>query len=512
MIIKKRIERLISTISTDMFEREGIVAVALLGALSGQNTFLFGPPGTAKSLISRRISSAFQEPAYFEYLMNRFSTPEDVFGPISIKALKEDKYTRKTEGYLPTAEFAFLDEIWKSSPAILNTLLTLINERIFRNGDTLEKAPLKALIAASNETPAENQGLDALYDRFIVRIMVPPIAENHHFEKLICTKPAYTEVTVPESDIIKTDEWDSWRDDIHDVELSEETIKIIHIIRKAFADMDKDHAVYVSDRRWQRAAILLKASAFFNDRLMTNHSDALLLQHCLWTSVDNRVAIEQIVKDAVRDCGFESSHNISKLDDEKESLDREIQKEIFYSDDVYDTMDIGGKALFLKATVVFKYSHRGYRGDDKRATFYIPFKEFKSKANFHPVNKQGNELETISIEFDKQGSCIIKYTERNEDYDDVVFTPKVLFHKGDKKNEVNERLIGSIAKSVVSTRSNLRSALEQVQTKLKQLQTELSSPFVTEDDCRVAVEGIHSQIDQLKLRIKDCDRLESLLK
>jgi len=508
--MKKRIERLISTISTDMFERESIVAVALLGALSGQNTFLFGPPGTAKSLISRRISSAFQEPTYFEYLMNRFSTPEDVFGPISIKALKDDKYTRKTEGYLPTAEFAFLDEIWKSSPAILNTLLTLINERVFRNGDTLEKAPLMALIAASNETPAENQGLDALYDRFIVRIMVPPIAENHHFEKLISAKPAYSEITVPENDIITSDEWSSWRGDIHNVQLSAETIKIIHLIRKAFADMDKEHAVYVSDRRWQRAAILLKASAFFNDRSVTNHSDALLLQHCLWTSAENRLSVEQIVKNAVRDCGFESSHNISKLDAEKESLDREIQKELFYSDNVYDTMDIGGNAFFLKTTVNFKNSYRGY--NDKSATFYIPFQKFKSKSNFHPVNKQGNELETISIEFDKQGSCIIKYTERNEDYDDVVFTPKVLFHKGDKKKEVNERLIGSIAKSVVSTRSNLRTALEQVQTKLTQLQTELSSPFVTDADCRVAVEGIHSQIDQLKLRIKDCDRLESLLK
>jgi len=510
MTIKNRIERLISTISTDMFERESVVAVALLGALSGQNTFLFGPPGTAKSLISRRISSAFQEPTYFEYLMNRFSTPEDVFGPISIKALKDDKYTRKTEGYLPTAEFAFLDEIWKSSPAILNTLLTLINERIFRNGDTLEKSPLKALIAASNETPAENQGLDALYDRFIVRIMVPPIAENHHFEKLIGAKPTYTAVTVPEGDIINTDEWDSWRDDIHNVQLSDETIKIIRIIRKAFADLDEDHAVYVSDRRWQRAAILLKAAAFFNDRSLTNHSDALLLQHCLWTSVDNRVAVEQIVKDAVRDCGFESSHNISKLDDEKESLDCEIQKELFYSDDVYDTMDISGKSYFTKTTATFKEQYQRY--GDKTVSFFIPVEEFKSKSNFHPIDGQGNELQDVSVEFDKQGSGIIKYTERHTDYKGLVFTPRVLFHKGDKIKDVNQRLVEALAKSVVSTRSNLKSALEQVQTKQKQLQTELSSPFVTENDCGVAVEGIQNQIDQLKLRIKDCDRLESLLK
>ncbi|WP_374256662.1 AAA family ATPase [Aquabacterium sp.] len=180
---------MINHLSDGMHEREEIVAVSLLGALSGQNTFLFGPPGTAKSLISRRIACGFDQPAYFECLMNRFSTPEEVFGPVSIKELKEDNYVRKTAGYLPTAEFAFLDEIWKSSPAILNALLTLINERLFRNGGKVEKAPLKALIAASNETPDANQGLDALYDRFIVRLVVPPISRSEHFDSLLNDDP-----------------------------------------------------------------------------------------------------------------------------------------------------------------------------------------------------------------------------------------------------------------------------------------------------------------------------------
>ena len=136
MGLQKRIGDLVASVSAGMFEREEIIAVSLLGALCGQNTFY---TGHGQSLISRRIACAFEQPTYFEYLMNRFSTPEEVFGPVSIKALKEDRYIRKTDSYLPKADFAFLDEIWKSSPAILNTLLTLINEHVFRNGEAIEK-------------------------------------------------------------------------------------------------------------------------------------------------------------------------------------------------------------------------------------------------------------------------------------------------------------------------------------------------------------------------------------
>ena len=182
---KSRIEKIIKLLSEVLYEREEIVSLTLLSAIAGKPIFLYGPPGTAKSFIAKRVSSAFKDSKYFGYLMQRFSTPEDIFGPISLEELKNDKYIRKIDGYLPDADFAFLDEIWKSTPAILNTLLTIINERVFKNGSEEVKVPLKALISASNETPPEGQGLEALYDRFIVRLIVNNIKNRDNFEKIL---------------------------------------------------------------------------------------------------------------------------------------------------------------------------------------------------------------------------------------------------------------------------------------------------------------------------------------
>src|SRR6476620_7309453 len=151
-------------------ERETVIDGTLCAVLASEHVLLLGPPGTAKSALARAIAQAFSG-EYFERLLTKFSTPEELFGPISLKALERDEFSRVISGKLPEAEFAFVDEIFKANSAILNSLLTLVNERVFHDDGVPVRVPLVTMFGASNELP-EGKELEALFDRFILRFEV----------------------------------------------------------------------------------------------------------------------------------------------------------------------------------------------------------------------------------------------------------------------------------------------------------------------------------------------------
>ncbi|GAD80077.1 ATPase RavA domain-containing protein [Vibrio ezurae] len=330
----ERINKLVKVLSEGVYEREHTIKLCLLAALSGESVFLLGPPGIAKSLIAKRLISAFESSSYFEYLMTRFSTPEEVFGPLSIQDLKDHgRYVRLTEGYLPTANVVFLDEIWKAGPAILNTLLTVVNEKTFKNGNEIEKVPMRLLISASNELPDQDSGLEALYDRMLVRVFVNRIQDKKNFHSML-TVGTHQEAKVPQELAISNDEYNQWLKELDSLPLSDELFDKLYQLKTMLESRHKENEeqlnsdeLYVSDRRWKKAVKLLKASAFFNGRQKINPLDLLLIQDCLWNSPASRLIVREVMHEFALKHAFNQQEILHIIEESNDALE-EIQCEI----------------------------------------------------------------------------------------------------------------------------------------------------------------------------------------
>lgn len=377
-----RIEILIKELNTGIYEKEQAIKLVLLAFISGKSCFLYGPPGTAKSLIARRVALAFitqasntdsnsnpsdkdscssntESNTFFAYLMNRFSTPEEIFGPIDIAELKQNRLTRNTQGYLPTAHFAFLDEIWKSSPAILNTLLTIINEKIYRDGNSDIKVPLKGLVCASNEFPAKNQGLEALYDRLVIRLCVLPVERKESFEALLQAKNE-TKITI--SNPFSLNELEDITKQAKQVIFSKEALQTIHSLRVLIDDHNKSlekqmntqnsqdskkqneivkqsqgvvpdtlSGIYISDRRWSAMAELLRIAALLSDRKEVLPADVTLLSHCLWSDETQKKTICNLIAKALKYSlqSNEESNDMQKIQNEYNALYHTVLNECY---------------------------------------------------------------------------------------------------------------------------------------------------------------------------------------
>lgn len=304
----ERFKQLLGEMNRGIYEKETEISLSLLAALAGESIILLGPPGVAKSMVARQLKTAFRDAQSFEYLMSRFSTPDEIFGPVSIQKLKtSDTYERAMEGYLPTADVVFLDEIWKAGPAIQNTLLTVINEKIFRNGNREMHLPLKLLVAASNELPAKGEGLEALWDRFVIRIESRPIKLEKNFRAMLLEAPTdflgptdFTDSTDSSDLKITAEEYAEWAEKICKIGVKEEVLDAISAIRKSLRAVNVDEAaerrnIYVSDRRWKNIVRLLRTSAFMQDREEVDICDLLPIYHCLWQEPEERDAIRNIV-------------------------------------------------------------------------------------------------------------------------------------------------------------------------------------------------------------------------
>jgi len=256
--------------------REEVVDLIALAVVAGEHLFLYGPPGTAKSALIRQFASSVQG-RYFEYLLTRFSEPNEIFGPIDLARLREGAVATVTTGMLPEAEFAFLDELFNANSAILNNLLTVLNERVYRRGAEVHRLPLLSLFSASNHL-AEDEALGALFDRFLLRCHVDHLPREA-MPRLLAAgwaleRSGGTTTSVSAADLRVLSR------KIHDVDLTRISEPYAEVLFKI-----RDLGVAISDRRAVKMLKLLAASALLSGRTTANPSDLWVLRY-VWDRVE----------------------------------------------------------------------------------------------------------------------------------------------------------------------------------------------------------------------------------
>ena len=271
MTPQDKLKKIREELKQQFLERADLIDGALAALLSAHHLLIIGPPGTAKSMLADELCRRIEGANYFQWLLTRFTTPEEIFGAVSLKALEQDDYRRVTHRKLPEAHIAFLDEIFKANSSILNSILTLINERLFHNGKEIVKVPLLTLFGASNELPEEEE-LTALYDRFLVRFVVGYIAEDFRFLRMLESQKAAERTTLTLAELTE-------------LQSQAAAVAIPSHVYRGIADIRRElnkKNILASDRRYHQSLALLRAYAYLEGETEVYDKHLFFLEHVLW--------------------------------------------------------------------------------------------------------------------------------------------------------------------------------------------------------------------------------------
>lgn len=292
MMPDARLRRIREELHQLFLERGDLIDGALTALLAGHHLLVVGPPGTAKSMLADELCRRLDGASYFQWLLTRFTTPEELFGAVSLSGLEADDYRRVTTGKLPEAHIAFLDEVFKASSSILNAILTLMNERVFHNGRTPVAVPLITLFGASNELPEDTELL-ALFDRFLLRFVVDYIGEDFRFLKMLQMRRP-TERTMLSLEDLRT------------LQAEVATVEVPDWVYRTIADIRRElgrQQLVASDRRYQQSVSVLRARAFLFQRTVVAEDDLYFLSHVLWSDPADREKVATAIRGLLR--GYE---------------------------------------------------------------------------------------------------------------------------------------------------------------------------------------------------------------
>jgi MoxR-like ATPase len=289
--LPSRLARLAHALEDRFLGKDEIVRLLLIATIAGEHAVLVGPPGTAKSALIRTYARLMQA-RYFEYLLTRFTEPNEIFGPVDIAAFRDGRYERRTEGMLPDAEIVFLDEVFKSNSAILNSLLTLLNERRYTSGGKIIRCPLLSAFGAANEVPTDD-ALTAIYDRFILRIRSDNL-DAYHFQDLLqkgLENETLQMTDAPIQPLVAARELaELQRGLLQRTKFGEEFFSQY----KGLIFQIRAEGVTVSDRRVVKLLKLFAASAYLDGRATPDEGDLFVLKH-IWNSEDQAQILDSII-------------------------------------------------------------------------------------------------------------------------------------------------------------------------------------------------------------------------
>src|SRR6266404_6938127 len=274
----------IADAANGLVERETLVELIVLAAVAQEHLLVIGPPGTAKSVAVHRVAETIGG-RYFEYLLGRFTEPNEIFGPVDLRKLKEGVVETEVSGMLPEAEIAFLDEIFQGSTAILNTLLGILNERVFRRGHTQLTCPLRICVGASNNLPTD-ESLAAFADRFLVRVFVEAI-DDPQLETLLDSGWRLDHSKF--SELASMDDIDSLAEGAQTVDLGAVRPQLAHLLR-----ILRSAGVVLSDRRVVKAQSLVAAAAVLAGRSRPSDADLWPLIYVVPTQEQQEIARESL--------------------------------------------------------------------------------------------------------------------------------------------------------------------------------------------------------------------------
>lgn len=286
-------------LKTTFIDKEEIIDLIGICLVARENIFLLGPPGTAKSAIVRGLSDCISDGNNFEYLFTRFTEPNEIFGPFDIRKLKEGDLVTNTTGMLPEASLVFLDELFNANSAILNSLLMVLNERIFRRGRESRNIPALMFVGASNQLP-EEEALDALLDRFLVRVVCGNV-DSCSLEQV--AKVGWKrEQGISESPQIASEtirELQKWCKEVDLNDVRSEYLTVILELRNA--------GIRISDRKVVKLQNLIAASAVLSDRTIAQTSDLWVLRY-VWETEDQIEILSGIIDKHLDELNEENRH------------------------------------------------------------------------------------------------------------------------------------------------------------------------------------------------------------